>query len=139
MTQNQTKDELKNLIKAELVKNKDDIDRSILNSVKLLKDLLVIEDGTGKIRLLNPRIFKNSEKIKLLLMGKYLASLSGVTNDASVNLNIIASELDIPKTTLSGPLSDLVRQNIVKKPADNTYAINPSRIEEEVLKLVKNE
>jgi hypothetical protein len=131
-------DNLKELIIRDLVKTQEDINKGISSSISLLKDLIIIEEGTGKIIIREPSLFKNSQKIILLLIGKYLANLTGITSQPEVSLKIIEEELNISRTTLSGPLGELVRQNILKKPGENLYKINPAKIEEEVKKLTSN-
>lgn len=125
-------DSLKELIRSELVKTKEDIHRSIINSVKILKEFIIIEEGSGKVLILNQKSIKNIDKIILLLIGKYLAFISGILTQPEVPLSTLELELGIPKTTLSGPLSSLVTQNTIKKPKENSYKINEVKIEEEV-------
>jgi len=128
--------DIKSLIRKELVRTKEDIQRDILESVKELKKLITIEDGTGKIFILDKNKYKNMQKIEILMMGKYVAHLAEIINNSEADIQTIAEELDIPKTTLSAPLGNLVKKNILRK-NEAKYRFNESFIREELQKITR--
>lgn len=130
--------DIKSIIRKELVRTKEDIHRDILESVKELKKIITIEDGTGKIFILDKNKYKNMQKIEILMMGKYVAHLAEIINNAEADIQAISEELDIPKTTLSAPLGNLVKKNILRK-NEAKYRFNESFIREELKKIIKGD
>ena len=120
----------------ELVRTKDEINKEILESVNDLKRLLIIEEGTGRIIILNKQRFKNTTKIELEMMGKYIAFRGEIIGSPEIDIQTISEELGILKTTLSAPLGDLVKKNILLK-RENFYRFNESFLKEETQKIMK--
>ena len=132
---------IKDIIKQELVKTKEEFNRGILQSVKDLKTLITIEDGTGKISILNKEKFKNMDKIILFVIGKYVAYLAEIVNSPEIEIQTISDEIGILKTTLSAPLGELVQNNLILK-KEKKYRFNESFIKDEVKRIlgkIKNE
>lgn len=131
----ETKEDIKDLIRKELVRTKEDINRGIWESIKDLKNLLVIEDNTGRVIILNKDKFKNMEKLTLLMLGKFMAYVGGVIQTPEVDIQTISDELGIVKTTISGPLGELVKKNILLK-KESKYKFNEAYVKEEAQKLL---
>ena len=127
---------IKELIRKELVRTREDISRGIQESVKDLKKLLIIEDRTGRIIILNKDKFKNMDKIILLMLGKFLAFLGGIIQSSEVDIQTISDELGIVKTTISAPLGELVKRNILLK-KELRYKFNEAFVKEEAQKLLE--
>lgn len=134
MTEEETQD-IKELIKKELVRTKEDINRGVLESIKDLKKIITIEDGTGRIIILDKNKFKNMVKIEILMVGKYIAHIAEIINNPEADIQTISCELSIPKTTLSAPLGELVKKNILHKKGGQ-YSFNGAFMKEELQKIL---
>jgi len=132
----ENQDDIKELIRKELVRTKEDINRGIWDSVKDLKNLIIIEDNTGRVIILNKDKFKNMDKLILLMLGKFMAYLGGVIQTPEVDIQTISDELGIVKTTISAPLGDLVQKNILLK-KESKYKFNEAFVKEEAQKLLE--
>jgi predicted transcriptional regulator len=86
-----------------------------------------IEDKTGKI-IFNKNDLANWEKIGLLLVGKYFAEIGKLVKTSTLTMREIASELDIPITTVPAPLKKLIKLGYVEK-TGKSYRIRFSQIE----------
>ncbi len=129
-------EEVQRLIRKELVRTKEDINRGIWESIKDLKRLITIEDKTGRIIILNKDNFKNMDKVILLMLGKFMAYLGGVVQSPEADIQTISDEIGVVKTTLSAPLGDLVKKNILLK-KDSKYRFNEAYVKEEAQKLLE--
>ncbi len=132
---------IRDLIRKELVKTREDIERGIWESIKDLKGLIIIEDNTGRIIILNKDKFKNMDKLILLMLGKFMAYLGGVIQSPEADIKTISDELGIKKTTISAPLGELVKRNILLK-KETKYRFNEAFVKEEaqrILKTIQNE
>jgi len=132
----ENQEDIKELIRKELVRTKEDINRGIWESIKDLKNLLIIEDNTGRIIILNKDKFKNMDKVILLMLGKFMAYLGGVLQSPEVDIQTISDELGVIKTTISAPLGDLVKRNILLK-KESKYKFNEAFVKEEAQKLLE--
>ena len=135
MTEEKQED-IRELIRKELVRTKEDINRGIWESIKDLKNLIIIEDNTGRVIILNKDKFKNMDKLILLMLGKFMAYLGGVIQTPEVDIQTISDELGIVKTTISAPLGDLVQKNILLK-KESKYKFNEAFVKEEAQKLLE--
>ena len=135
MTEEKQED-IRELIRKELVRTKEDINRGIWESIKDLKNLIIIEDNTGRVIILNKDKFKNMDKLILLMLGKFMAYLGGVIQTPEVDIQKISDELGIVKTTISAPLGDLVQKNILLK-KESKYKFNEAFVKEEAQKLLE--
>jgi len=98
--------------------------------VKLASPFLKVEEKSGRVVLSNDFELTNSEKLFLILLGKYFACHYEVIKDQSQSLNDLSLEIGgIPVTTLSAPISRLVKEKIVNKPEKGSYVVNPFMIE----------
>ena len=135
MTEEKQED-IRELIRKELVRTKEDINRGIWESIKYLKNLIIIEDNTGRVIILNKDKFKNMDKLILLMLGKFMAYLGGVIQTPEVDIQKISDELGIVKTTISAPLGDLVQKNVLLK-KESKYKFNEAFVKEEAQKLLE--
>jgi len=97
--------------------------------VQFVKPFFKIEGNTGRVVLSTNFAFTNYEKLYLVILGKYLAYHSSILDQESVQIAVLADELGIKVTTLSGPLGRLIKNHAVNKPQKDTYQVNPHRIE----------
>ncbi len=98
--------------------------------VKLSTPFLKVEEKSGRVVLSTDFEFTNSEKLFLILLGKYFAYHYDVIKDQSQSLNDLSLEIGgIPVTTLSAPIARLVKERIVNKPEKGSYIVNPFMIE----------
>lgn len=133
--------DIRDLVKKELIKTKEEINRGILEAILELKNLITIEEGTGRIFILNKEKLKNRDKVILVMAGKYVAYLAEIINSPEAEIQTISEELGIVKTTLSAPLGEIVQKNILLK-KETKYRFNEAFIKEEVKKIlekIKNE
>lgn len=128
--------QLREEIFKELVKKKEEIDKTIFDCISDLKRLIAIEKETGRIIILYPTRLKNMAKIKLVAIGKFFALKAGILESPEINIQIIADETGILKTTLSAPLGELVKRKILLKPKENNYAFNEFILKEEISKIL---
>ena len=131
-----TINDIKELVRKELVKTKDEINRGVLDSIQLLKTFISIEEGTGRIVILNNETLTNTEKVKLLMVGKHIAALAEIIDSPEADIQIISDETGVLKTTLSAPLGDLVKKNVLLKDGAK-YKFNDALIKKEVQALVE--
>jgi len=106
--------------------------------VKLSSPFLNVEEKSGRVVLSTDFEFSNSEKLFLILLGKYFAFHYEVIDDNSLKISDLSFETgDIPASTLSAPLSRLVKDRIINKPEKDNYIVNPFKIEEHLKKINK--
>lgn len=113
----------------DLVVGEEDVMKNLVELVKRTKNVILIEDRTGKIIFKNFSNLKNHEKICALLIGKYFAKKLEFVQDDCMSIAEIADELKIPQTTLSAPLKKVIDKGYVMKD-DAKYYVNYHRIEE---------
>jgi hypothetical protein len=135
MTEDEQKD-IRGLIRKELVRTKEDINRSIWESIKDLKNLIIIEDNTGRIIILNKDKFKNMDKLILFMIGKFMAYVGEVIQSPETDIQTISDELGVIKTTISAPLGELVKKNVLLK-KESKYKFNEAFVKEEAQKLLE--
>jgi DNA-binding HxlR family transcriptional regulator len=103
--------------------------------VEAAKPFLKVEQKTGSVLISQEFNFANSDKIFLLLLGKYFAMNYGVLKDHAITLGDISSELGIKRTTLPSPLKTLMDNGVVERPKENTYRLNPYKADYVLRKL----
>ncbi|MDT7859224.1 MAG: helix-turn-helix domain-containing protein [Candidatus Aenigmarchaeota archaeon] len=94
-----------------------------------------IEDKTGRI-IFNKNNLANWEKVGLLLVGKYFAEIGKLVKTSTLTMREIASELELPITTIPAPLKKLIRLGYVEK-TGKSYRIRFSQIEKFLNELIK--
>lgn len=128
-------EKIKRKIISQIILKKQDVLSQLKEFVEGAKHFISIEETTGRV-IFSPKFrLTNKEKIFLLLLGKYLAAQYGILNDHTLTLRDISEELKIKRTTLSAPLSRLIKDKIINKPEENRYEINPFAISFELNRL----
>lgn len=124
----------KNILK-DIIMKKEDVLAQLQRLVTLAKPYIKIEENTGRPVISTDYSFTNYEKIFLYLSGRYFAYHSGIIKETTVKIREVSDELGIAVTTLSAPLSRLVKNRIINKPQKNSYQINPHKMEAFLKKL----
>ena len=95
------------------------------------KPFLKIESKTGKI-ITSPEIpLTVREKIIVYLIGIFFSKELGLNQDVQITSRHISENIEIPQTTISGPLGDYIKSKIVNI-ANNSYAIKYYEIEKQL-------
>src|SRR3989344_2896943 len=95
--------------------------------VQKSKEFIKIESKNGKGILSASYAFTISEKLALFLIGSYFSHELGLSGDKKTSREV-SEELDIPQTTLSGPLGEFVRAKTVSQESEG-YKIKFYEIE----------
>ena len=103
--------------------------------VEAAKPFLKVEQKTGSVLISTEFNFANSDRIFLLLLGKYFAMNYGILQDYAITLGDISAELGIKRTTLPSPLKTLMDNGVVERPKENTYRLNPYKADYVLRKL----
>lgn len=107
-------DKKKELLK-ELLVNEKDILADLSGLVEKSKSFFKIEGNSGKILFNDNSSLTNNNKIGLILIGKYFAYELDVIKKKGLTLSELSEELNIPQTTLSSPLGNLIDKGFVEK------------------------
>jgi len=121
--------EEKRKILKEIITSEETILLKLKKLVEDAKPFLKVEDKTGRVIISPDFKFANSDKIFLLLLGKYFAMHYGILEDYAITLGDISAELGTKRTTLPAPLKTLIKDGVVERPKENTYRINPYKAE----------
>lgn len=122
-------EEEKKKILKEIITSEETILLRLKKLVEAAKPFLKVEEKTGGVIISPDFEFANSDKIFLLLLGKYFAMHYGILKDYAITLGDISAELGIKRTTLPSPLKTLIDGGVVERPKENTYRINPYKVE----------
>lgn len=106
--------EYKNAIKDILI-TEEEKKIELVEIVKLVKPFIKIEENSGKVIFLIGERLSNAERVILLLTSRFLAYIVQIITEPSLTIQEISNELGIAKTTLSGPLGQLVNEKKVEK------------------------
>jgi CRP-like cAMP-binding protein len=121
--------EAKKKILKEIITSEEATLLALKRLVESAKLFLKVEEKTGRV-IISPNFkFTNADKIFLILLGKYFAKHYEILKDFTVTLSDISMEIGIKRTTLSAPLKRLVDDDVVSRPRENTYRINPYKAE----------
>lgn len=120
----------------DLVLKEENVIGKLKELVSLSKKFFMIEEKTGNIVLSNDIKLKNKDKITLFLIGRYFAFKLGLIDKQPLTIAELSEQLQIPKTTLSAPLGELVSEVKVRKDQDLSYSIVYHKIEE-ILKSIQ--
>src|SRR4030043_354093 len=96
-------DKKKEILKQLVISEKDllaDLSRLVEKSKQFFK----IEGSSGRIILNNLSTLVNTDKIALVLIGKYFAYELEIIKKKGLTSSELSDELDIPQTTLSKPV-----------------------------------
>ena len=114
-------------ILSELLVSETDIVKDLARLVSKAKDVFTIEKSTGKIFFKNFGKLNDRQRISALLIGRYFAVKLDIIEDNSLGVSEIAELLGRPKTTLSGPLKDLLVEGYIEKLSNRKYRIAYNR------------
>ena len=115
---------------SELLVSETDIVKDLARLVSKAKDVFTIEKSTGKIFFKNFGKLNDRQRISALLIGRYFAVKLDIIEDSSLGVSEIAELLGRPKTTISGPLKDLLVEGYIEKLSNRKYRIAYNRIKE---------
>ena len=117
----------KNILEKLLV-SEEDIIKNLSDLVDKAKDVFVIEKLTGRVMFKDFGDLTDPQRILALLVGRYFATRLNLLDDSSMRVSEIANALGRPKTSLSGPLKNLVTKTYVEKLSNRKYSISYNRI-----------
>jgi hypothetical protein len=125
----------KKAILKEIITDEETVLLRLKKLVDTAKPFLKVEEKTGLVVISPDFSFANSDRIFLLLLGKYFAMNYGILKDYTITLGDISAELGIKRTTLPAPLKTLMNNGIVERPKENMYRINPYKADSLLRKL----
>ena len=129
MVDTESEYEEKKKILEEIMLKEEDVLAKLKRLVELAKPFLSVEEKTGRVVLSERFSFTHTEKIFLVLVGKYFARHYGVLEEEVVSIGNLGDDIGLPVTSLSGPLGRLVEDHAVDKMRKNEYRVNPHKIE----------
>ncbi len=135
-TERTTEAEEKKVLK-KLVVSKGDIIKNLANQVEQVRQVFQIEDPGGRIVFQNFGNLNDQQRVAALLLGKYFASRLELISDGSLGISEIAQELGRPKTSLSGPVKELMDIGFVEKLPVRKYTVAYNRIGDVIPFLLK--
>ena len=100
---------------------------AIVDSVKAV---FVIEHPSGRVIFKNFGEMNDNQRLLALLLGKYFAGRLGLIEADTLGITEIATELGRPKTSLSGPIKELVDDQLVVKTPERKYKIAYHQMDE---------
>lgn len=112
----------------ELLIDENDVKQQLATLVKSAKQVFVI-DESGKIIFKDFSKLTNQARICALLTGKKFAKKLDLDVEDSLSISEIGKELEIPATTLSSPMRDLIKRGFVLKNGTK-YNITYNRLPE---------
>lgn len=127
MSENNIEQKKLNILKELLVSEEHSIE-DFKRLVEKAKPFIKIENKTGKVILSSDFPLKVSDKIILFLVGTYFSKELGMNLDMPITSRHISENIGISQTTISGPLGEFFRDNIVSKD-DSSYSIKYYEIE----------
>ena len=95
------------------------------------KPFLKIEGKSGKIIIEPSFQFTIKDRVIIYLIGRYFVKELGLDDGFSIDSRTISEDLDIAQTTISGPLGDYVKNNIVQV-KNGSHSIKYYKIENEL-------
>ena len=112
----------KDILKKIFLKEEDFLNE-LESLVDLSKRFFMIEKETGRIVFKDKLNIPNKDKICCLLVGRYFAREFGIISSEGIFIRDLSDFLMIQKTTLSGPLRELINGGIVRKNEEGEYSI----------------
>lgn len=113
-----------------LVVEEKDVTKEMEKLVDEATKILRIERPSGRIIFQNFGGLTDKQRILIILMGKYFANRLNLIENASLGVSEMAKELGRPRTALSGPIKDLVKQGFIEYLPGRKYKIAYHRIKE---------
>jgi len=128
-------DEKKLNILKDLILDEEHTLEDLRRLVEKSKSFLKIESKTGNVIISTDFPFTVNERIILCLIGIYFSKELGLNQDVQITSRFISEAIDIAQTSISGPLGEYVRRNIVGS-KENSYAVKYHEIEKQLDLLV---
>jgi len=100
---------------------------------KILKFCKIDEDGI--VHFENDKL-NNTEKIKLVLLARFIANKLNGKIKTTVSLNEIAKSTSLESKRVSARLKEILDGNIASRLSKNSYSIYPYKIDEILDKLI---
>ncbi|MEM2125722.1 MAG: helix-turn-helix domain-containing protein [Candidatus Methanosuratincola sp.] len=119
-----------NEILKKLVVEEKDMIKELEKLVEEASKYFQIEKPSGKIIFKDFGALTNKQRIAIVLLGKYFAKKLNLIENDSLGISEISKELGIPRTSLSGPIKDLIREGYVEYLPGRKYKIAYHRIKE---------
>ena len=117
-------------ILSKLVVSEEDVLKKLNELVDKAKVVFNIEKPTGVVLFQSNENLTILQKITALLVGKYFATRLHFIEDYSMTVTEISTELDLPRTSLSGPLKTLLNKKYTVQLENKKYKINYIKIEQ---------
>ena len=104
--------------------------------VEKSRTFIKIESKSGKVIISPEYLFTTKEKIVIFLIGFHFSKELGLNQDVQITSSYISENIEVAQTTISGPLGDIVKNNIVAK-ENNAFAIKFYEIEKQLNILIE--
>jgi hypothetical protein len=117
----------KSKIFSRLLVDEDLGEREFKEIAELSSKYIEIHKCTGDIYIKNRDSYTISQRLEILLVGLWISQELKLLDSLAVTCADLAEKLGEKQTSVSGPLSKLVKSNIVTK-KDQAYSLNPFRV-----------
>lgn len=128
-------DQKKKEILGKIFLKEEDTLRELGELVNLSSRLFKIEQESSGVIFDQNVSLSNRDRILLLLVGRYFSKEMGILEYDGLPIADISKQLGIPNTTLSAPLGDLVKKNILRKNENGEYRVVYHQIKNELQRL----
>lgn len=137
MEEEETIDKKRMIIDKLVLKEKDILEK-LQKLVELAEPFINFIENDWTILLASKYDFSYKEKISLIAISMYFIHQYGISDNYKFNMQVIREKLGgVERTTLSGPLGNLVDEGILNKPEKDNYSINIFRIESTLIEFRK--
>lgn len=113
-----------------LVISEEDVLKDLDKLVDKAKIIFSIEKPTGQVLFNDPENLTIKQKIVALLIGKYFATKLKFIEDSSMTVTEIGNSLDLPRTSVSGPLNTLRAKKYIEQLDNKKYKIIYNKIKD---------
>ena len=117
----------------ELLISREEMQKKMESIVRKAKQLFRIEQGTGRIIFEKVEKLTDTQKVGLLLVGKYLAKELEQTDKSALSSTEMAEEIYRPRKVLSagkGPIKELLKRGLIEQVTPRKYQIIYYHIED---------
>jgi len=95
--------------------------------VEQASEIFVIERETGKILFKNYESLNDSQRVMVVLLGRYIAKKKGLNVSDCLGPSELGQNIGKSRTSISAPLAKLRTMGIIEA-VDGSYRINPHRV-----------
>jgi hypothetical protein len=135
MTANNAQENKEKEILEGLFLKEEDTLKELKSLVDMSKSCFKVEQETSNVVLNRNVSWSNKDKVVLLLIGKYFANRMTIVESPGIDIAGTSAQLGIPKTTLSGPLGDLIKNGTIQKNDSGEYSIKYHQMRGELERL----